>query len=335
MALTINPEISGQVITSACSYCYLFEPLRVSISESETTAEKIYVDLEIIDTTDDTNIVATEVEYGVFDTYSGNVLSIDLMEIARQYHDSKVYIYSSIDDITDTTKGWHSVVSKYKYNFKIYSDVTATQTEICKLPIIGGRLFKDFSPGVDQTQSLTRADELGVDLSGRWDEFPFITQTLADPTATDSRPTITNTTQTTGSHPCGGFIIFKSMKGGWSTWGLEIKVERESGSYSGNLQVGMFESTEQSNGNAYIPIDYTEINSSYSIELKSLGLLNIELDALSDIHHSPALYYMADKDSSLELMRKASADTPKSNISNGGDFSLSLSSISSMTQKTR
>tara|TARA_R110002020_G_scaffold1714_2_gene7822 strand:+ start:129 stop:1139 length:1011 start_codon:yes stop_codon:yes gene_type:complete len=336
MAITINAEITGQVATSTCSYCYLFEPLRISVTEDDSEAQYLHIDLQVVDTTDSNNIIETKMDYGVYDIIQNVPLSIDLMKLVRQYHDADVYKYSSIDDITDTTDGWHSVVSKYKYNFLINSNTDrSANISVYKLPIIGGRMFKNFSPAVTQTQDLTEAAIEGVDLSGRWDGYPLISQTLADPTAVDSKPTITNTTQVTGCSVDGGFVVYKSRLGGWMTWGFDISVEREGGMYGGSIEVGMFETTDITGGNPYIETDYTEVNSTYGYSLKALSLLTSELKAVRGVHHSPAIYYMSDASGSLELMKKASATTPVSSLANGGDFGLSLGSISTVTQKTK
>jgi hypothetical protein len=50
---------------------------------------------------------------------------------------------------------------------------------------------------------------------------------------------------------------------------------------------------------------------------------------------SPAVYYMRDQGEELELMRLTSANAPLDNKANGGDFTVSLSSISTTMQKTR
>jgi hypothetical protein len=333
MALTINTEITGQQATAICTYCYLYEPLRISITESNTLGEFLYVDLEIIDTTNSASILDTQVAYGLYDINPGAPLSIDLMKLARQYHDSNLYQYSSIADITDTATGWHSVVSKYKYNFKIYTDVTTTPTQILKLPIIGGRPLYGFVAAVDNTQDLTEASLLGVDLADRFNAYPIITQTLADPTAVDSKPTITSSIEA-GGCTVEGYVIYKSRYGGWMTWGFDIQTKNFNGMYSGSLEVGMFESTDISGGSPYVPVDYTEVMSSYSIQLKALSLLDLELQAVSGVHSTPAIYYFLDS-SNLELMKKTSASTPVSSLASGGDFTLSLGSISTTNQYTR
>lgn len=333
MGLTITPEINGQVATADCSYCYLFEPLRVAIQESDIAGTKIYIDLEVYLTSNINTIFALEIQYGIYDINPGQSLSVDLMEMALQFHNANVYNYSNIDDVVDATDGWKSVVSEYRYKFRVYSDVTATETQIFKLPIIGGRTLPDFVPAVDENQDLTEISLYDVNLSDRWINYPVISQTLSIATATDARPTITSTLQTEGCIP-EGFIIFKSRFGGWVTWGMDIKVDENSGSYSGMLEAGMFESTAETLGNAYVPVNYTGIDSSYSYSLKSLSLLTQELKGVSGIHYSPAVYFMKNNNS-MELMRKSGASTPISSLSNGGDFSVTLRNISKTTQKTR
>lgn len=187
MALSVNVEISGQEATSTCSYCYLYEPLKVAIFESNTLATTIFIDLELVDTSNSSIIVENLIEYCEFDINSGEILAVDLMQIARQHHDANVFKFSNIGDLIN---GFEAVVSKYKYRFKIYSDVNATPVEVFKLPIIGGRLFKDFAPYVSESQSLTEADLFNVDLENRWCNYGFISTVLASPTAVDSRPLI-------------------------------------------------------------------------------------------------------------------------------------------------
>ena len=262
MALIITPEIQGQNISSSTSYCYLFEPLRIKVTEDNLAAKTIFVDMEIVDTSNSSNVIVVEELYGVFDINPSNGVSIDLMKLARQYHDSQVYKYSTVDEIVDPTIGWHSIVSKYKYNFRLYSDATHQPYRvISKLPIIGGRDFKDFTPNVDTSQPLTEAALQNVELGSRWIGYPIIVQSLVDPTASNSSPSLVSQIQSVGCAP-ESYIIYKSRLGGWMVWGFDISIEVNSGMYSGNLDVGMFESTTGSNGQAYIPVDYTEIRSS-------------------------------------------------------------------------
>lgn len=335
MAITINTQILGQQATTTPTYCYLYEPLRIVLSESDVEAQKFYIDLEIRDLRDNTIVVEDLFRYGDFDINPGKTLSIDLMKIARQHHNAGVYIYSHIDEITESTAGWNSSVSKYIYNFKIYSDINQIPIEIKKIPIIGGRTFQDFRPVVSQSQALTEAQINNVSLDGRWVGYPFLTTILGNPISVDAKPTIVRTTSIKGRVPCGGFLVWKSRFGGWMVWGFEIKTRKKSSSYINSLQSGMFESTAEINGQPYIPVDYTEKTTSYSLTLKTLSLGTAELEAVSGIEDSPAVYYMSGIDGNLELMRLESASVPLSNQANGGDFSVSLSSISTTSQKTR
>jgi hypothetical protein len=334
MALTIKKEILSQTIGYNTSYCYLFEPLKINISEDDILGTKIYIDLEIVDTTDVGNIIETVVKYAIFDINPLVGVKIDLMKIAQQYHDAGVYIYQSIEDIIDNETGWHSVVSKYKYNFLIYSDVSPTIQQISKLPIIGGRDFKDFEGGVYEAQDLTEAEASGMQLTGKWIGYPVIYNSLVDPTANDARPSVTSLIQTTGCS-AEGFVVYKSRLGGWMVWGFDVQTESNSGMYSGNLDVGMFEATKDIEGDAYIPVDYTGITSTYSYQMKAFNLINADMRATIGVHSTPAIYYYDKATGRLELMRKTSASTPISTLSAGGDFSLSLSSISVSKQKTK
>ena len=46
MAINITAEITGQEITSVFTYCYLYEPLRILIEETNLAATKMYIDIE-------------------------------------------------------------------------------------------------------------------------------------------------------------------------------------------------------------------------------------------------------------------------------------------------
>lgn len=335
MALTILPEISGQEVTSTCTYCYLYEPLRVVISENDVAAQQIFIELEIIKSDDDTVVVENLLEYGVFDLNPGQGLSVDLMKLARQHHNANVYNFSSLMDIYND--GWKSVISEYKYNFKITSDVTSTATSILKLPIIGGRDFRDFEPTLLSQPICTEADlDPEVDMTNVWEGWSFLRTRLQPATQQDAKPRIDIIESALGEYAgCGGQVVWKSRLGGWMTWGFKMKKENTSKQYQGNIQVGMFESTASANGDAYVPVDYTGIETSYTITLKQLGLTSAELKAVHGIIASPAVYYMREKTGELELMRLTSAQAPIDNKANGGDFTVSLKSISSVSQLTR
>lgn len=335
MAVTINTQILGQEASSTPTYCYLYEPLRIVLEEDDLLAQKFYIDLEILDLTDNTVVVEDLFQYGDFDINPGQKLSVDLMKLARQYHDARVYRYSHINEIVEDSKGWNSSVSKYIYNFKIYSDTNMVPQFVKKVPIIGVRAYPDFVPTVPQAQKLTEAEVFGVDLDNRWLSYPFLVSTLGDLSQQDGKPSILKGISTSGRVPCGGMIVWKSRLGGWMVWGMDIKTEKQKGKYQNNLQSGMFEATEEIDGQPYIEADYTEISTSYSITLKSLSLSMAELRAVSHLQASPAVYYMKDNTGSLELMRLSSVSAPISNQANGGDFSVSLNSISTSSQKTR
>ena len=330
MATTFTAQITGQDVGTTTSYCYLYEPLKVWVNESDGLATKIYVDLTVSDTATG-NVVASESEYGNYDINPNNDLEIDLGRMMKQYHDANVFKIGTTSDISTAT---NIPVSQYKYDFKIYSDVDSTGQSTSKLPLIGGRNYYDFNPTVSQNQVLTEADLYGVDLTGRWLNYPNISVSLADPTATNATPTITVTTEATADYePCGGMLIWKSRFSGWMYWGMRIAIITPSKSYSGNLNVGLFEAN--ANGNPYVQTDYTEITSSYNISLKDLSLSVNELKAVAGIIDSPAVYYMRDSSSKLELMRVTDAIAPINTLIGGGDFSVNLKNISQSSQKAR
>lgn len=332
MAITINTQILGQQASSALSYCYLYEPLRISVQESNPFAKKLYVDLEPLDA--ETGLSAgILLKYAEFDLNPGLPLSFDLMKITRQHHNANVYKFGTIDNLVQN--GWKSVISEFKYKFHIYTDVSA-RTTVYKAPIIGGRIMSQFVPDVPVGQPTNEFEYYNIDidsLKSKWKGVPIIDVALSNLSNENIKPTITATTSP-GEEPCGGWIIWKSRFGGWMFWGFDIKTEDHSGSHSGNLEVGMFESTGDINGNPFIPVNYTEVNSSYSRTLKALALNSEQLQAVSGINASPAVYYKPAGSDNLELMRLGSASTPISSLARGGDFSVTLKSISQTPQKT-
>lgn len=332
MAITITPQIQGQQVNSTYSYCYLYEPLGVNIQESDLTALKIYIDLELRKTNDSTVVVKTISRIGEYDLNPGQGLRVDLMKIAQQEHDSNLYKFATVDDIISS---WESVVSKYRYNFKIYSDKTITPVIVSKIPIIGGRTFENFEPVVGINSSLlTEFNKYSVDVGDKWIGAPLINSVLASPILQDSTPTITKTISTGGKKICGGFLIWKSRYGGWSTWGFELKNEKSNHKYIGNLDVGMFLSTSNSNGSPYVEADYTGVETSYSKSLKSLSLSKDELKAVDGINSTIAVYYTSDSNR-IELMKLSSATTSLNSNANGGDFSASINSVSKVMQKSK
>jgi len=330
MAITVTAQITGQEVTTFTSYGYLYEPLKVNISDSNSLATKIYIDL-IVRTTDDATTIDSIIKYGDFDLSTDGTLEIDIMRMIEQYHDANVF---EVGVVSDISSGDDMIISKNKYFFQFYSDVSAANATYSKLPILGGRDFYDFVPAVSVSQDLTEAESYGVDLTGRWLNYPNISTSLANPIDLDSTPTTTITTEAVAEfEPCGGMLIWKSRYGGWMYWGMDIATRSGRGSYSGNLAVGMFEATP--GGNPYVQADYSKIDSTYSLSLKALTLTNDELEAVSGIVNSVAVYYMRNSTAKLELMRVSSATAPISTLIGGGDFSVSLNSISTSSQKAR
>lgn len=344
--LSVSPNIGGQQATSTISYCYLYEPLNVIIEENlNLTPTKIYIELRALDTEDPTTIVESIASYAEYDVNPNQPLKVDLMKLARQHHDANLYKFGTTADIVGTN-GWKSVVSQYVYEFRVTSDVSSTIVSVKKLPIIGGRTYDTFTPLVEYTQDLTEAEAEGVYFANRFPDYPYYLQALKDPTASDLRPTMAKVTGgafTASSgypeyqfniDPCGGYLVWKSKLGGWMQWGFTLGSQSKSRSYEGGLQVGMFESTADYGGDVFVPVDYTGISTSRSRTMKALSLSSKELEAVSGILESPAVY-VVDSDGTMELMRVTSATTPRRVGASGGDFSVSLKSISSVSQKTR
>lgn len=325
---SVSPNILGQELTDEATYCYLYEPLVATISSELTFNQKLFIDLELINTEDGTTY-ETLIDYGEFDMIEDKAIKIDLMEMARQYHDSKLY---KIGLVSDISTAWEMVVSKYKYKFTLRFSELDEEYEIVKLPIIGGRNFQNFTPQVTQTTPLNEADKYNVDLTNKFIGYPIIETTLADPTLTDARPTITVTNQTSGCNVKKG-VIWKSSLGGWMTWGFKLENKKYSHKYVGKLDVEIFEGTQDVGGHIYKPVDYTGVESAFSTSLKSLSLSSDELEAVSGINFTTAAYYTT-SDGKMELMRVSGANTPLDSKANGGDFSLSLKSIGSVNQST-
>ena len=160
----------------------------------------------------------------------------------------------------------------------------------------------------------------------------MISHTIRYESESDLTPKVTIDTALSGTAPCGAFLIWKSRLGGWMTWGFQMKQESQQKKYTGGIQTGLMEAL---GGVHYVPVNYTGLETSYTVTLKDLHLTNDELEACQSIMASPAVYLMRSPDSALELMRVTSASAPINNLSNGGDFSVSLKSISQSSHKTR
>ena len=346
MALQLNAaaQISGQIVNNFTSYCYLYEPLKVTITEGTGIVPTKYsIELEIRDTADYTDIIESITDYAVFDVNAGEALTVDLMKIARQYHDANVYKFANMNDVVGAD-GWKSVVSEFIYNFRITSDASATVDVVSKLPIIGGRPFDEFVATVPESQDLTEAEIQGINFANIWGGWPFVLQSLADPTDNDARPTIlkvlggigaVSDSYTRARKACGGYLVWKSKYGGWMQWGFDLGTESTSRAYQGNLQVGSFESTSMNNGDPYVQMNYTGVQSSKTRTMKALNLTQNELRAVSGINDSPAVYYVKSETGEMELVRLTSASAPLLSTANGGTFSVSVKSISQLKQQTR
>lgn len=337
MAITINTEILTQEATSTFTYCYLYEPLRVSITENDGLASKIYIDLQVINTLGLT-VFETKVEYAEFDIFPGTPISVDLMKIAQQYHNANVFKYADVGDIANDDEGWKSVVSEFRYNFRIYSDVTGIGTaDIKKLPIIGQRDYEDFVGVVPIGQSLTEFELYSeTSYDSKWKLWPKIETVLVSPENVDARPLISVTTNAEGDPACGGYLIWKSRLGGWMYWGFDFQSKGTSKTFGQMLDVGMFESTdEEGGGKPFVPVNYTGITNAKSYTIKALSLTSNELLAVAGIQTSPAVYFVHSVVGDLELMRVGSVSAPNKNEAAGGDFQVSLTSISKTGMSVR
>ena len=130
MALTITPQISGQVADGTLSYCFLMEPLKVHITDSDAATSIIYADITRIAT--DTGVEElVKADYIMRDVSSLGGVVIDLTKVMKQLHDFDTLKFGSISNIV---AGWDSVVSKYIYKFEFCSDQALTiKTTILKM----------------------------------------------------------------------------------------------------------------------------------------------------------------------------------------------------------
>jgi hypothetical protein len=342
MAIIISPEIRGQECNGNITYSYLFEPLRINVQETDPLAMKLYVEVERYNIQDKTVRVPFNdgsmslPRYVEVDLIPGRAITFDLAEVMQQLHFAGVYKIATVADIETSYKDM--IISKYIYLFKLTSNITTTPVEVRKLPILGGRDFRGFNSLVNYTQPMNEFELYGVnqnELAKKWANYRFYSTTLINPTSSNNlSPNITLIPQVGSEVPQGGVLYWKSRLGGWMFWGFDIEERSSSNSYEGKLEVSLFESTKPINGEPYIPVDYISVSSDYTVTLKSLRLTKQQLLAVSAIDFSPCVYYAADNSGKLELMRLSSSTAPYKNLANGGDFSVSLKSISNNSQKT-
>jgi hypothetical protein len=341
MAILITPEITGQECNGNITYNYLFEPLRIHVEESDPTAVKLFVEVERYSLADKTVLVPFATtpslpKYVEIDLVLNLPVSFDLSEVMQQLHFARVYKVATIADIQTSYE--EMIVSKYIYHFKITTDKTTTPVVIKKLPILGGRTFQQFNATVPYLQPLNEFDYYGIDqdtLAKRWANYQFYKSSLKDPNSGNNlQPNVVPILQVGPEFPNGGVLYWKSRFGGWMFWGFDIQEDNSTSSFEGDLVVSLFESTKKSQGDPYIPVNYISISTDYSVQLKSIGLSNQELLAVSGILASPAVYFAKDNSGKLELMKVSSVSAPLRNLAKGGDFSVTLKSISTNSQKT-
>ena len=80
MSLTITPQISGQQANSTLSYSFLMEPLKIHITDSDSTVSEIFVDVTRIGTDTGTAEV-TKIKYVQKDINSLGGVILDLSKV--------------------------------------------------------------------------------------------------------------------------------------------------------------------------------------------------------------------------------------------------------------
>ncbi|UXQ88753.1 hypothetical protein [Tenacibaculum phage Larrie] len=347
MALTVTPLIDGQDLRETpYSYSYLYEPLPVRISVGSSTT-RVFIDVTIEPITDTESPIDFLEAYVNYDVREGaSYIDIDLSEIANQLSSHGVYNIGNINQLVSNPDTFTigadidklSVVNGYGFNFFIYSDGDAETKRIKKMFIIGGRHFMDFTPTVENLTLTSEFEAEGIDLTNRWSGYPVIKTILEDPNKTTNQhnlnPFVTITNQTSGCTP-EAFLIWKSKLGGWCFWGFEMKRESSKPRQSGSVAVERIGTSRGILTNyPSVNADYTSVSVSRSLTLKSFALTKKELRAVSGINDSPAVY-LYKEDGKMELMKLSSASVPLTTFSSGGDFTVSLKSISDLEYKTR
>lgn len=344
--LNDSERLEDAIFDGTRLYYYLNEPLYIKIIEDDNTQTSLNVDINVYDTSDD-SFVTTHTSYAVYDLITRNsetYLSIDLMALIRQIHDANVYKYSSLDDFT-ADNGYTSIVSKYKYDIIFTASDSVT---VKLLPIIGGRQFEqidlynfyltefeyyglnDISLRVGDFDN-SFSDDFGnnaiekTEYERRWGGVSFPRISLKQSYYTDASPSITILTND-GCPPKGGFLIWKSRFGGWCYFGFDMQTRTNKNAYSGKITQGLYEVND--NKGMYVPVNYTSTSMTYTRTMKAYALTNAELLALSGIAASPAIYYVKEGTKELELMKLTAMSAPYSTDAMGGDFSVTLSNIS-------
>ena len=340
MAITVTPEITGQQADENSSLAYLYEPLRVLITDSNTGAKKIYIDVSEYDSSSD-NLVNFYENYAVFELNTAKTLKVDIMAIIRQLVEKAVWKYSNVDALV-SGDGYKAIIPQYTYDFTV-RDGVGSSVDIIKQPIIGGRTFYQFqkNPSLLPSSPTNEFEYSGLDIqeTDKLFAMSFVTvdfPNLVNQGQPNGRPTLTKMTPSNTYAtrvPCAGGLLWKSRLGGWMHWGFDLIEEKNTSRVNGKLNVGLFEG--DSLGNPFVENDFTEIQNSYSITLKSLSVEKKYLECLAGIKNSMAVYYQRPNEENLELMRLSSASASLKNLSNGGDFSVTLNSISKSSFLTR
>jgi len=332
MAITIVPKIGFQNLSGGFNvdYFYLYEPLWIRIQDTTPTG-KIFVNF-INFTNDGNNAVTEEIAYAEYDySDSRGYIDIDIMKIIRELDNPDVFNYSIVEDIALTYEGDLSIISSFRYRISITNEKpfeTSPAPDFSILPIKGGRDFYNFN-SFDETYPVTEAQLYNLDLSGRWKGYKILEQTLNDPTSINTNfVNSTLTTETNGCKPKGGMLYWKSRLGGWMQWGMDIVELKNSKVYKGSVKQGMIGGVSPTSVRPYVSPDYTYIENMQTVQLTALSLTRDEMLAVDGINNSPAVYYQRDVGGVLELMRLTSSDTSINNLANGGDFKVSLKSIS-------
>ena len=333
MALSIQNRILNQLVSDTARYFYMYEPIPILVTETDLTAKVLSVDL-VVKNVDDNTVIETLTDYAVYDINPGQPINLDIIEIIQQRHNADIWKVGHINDIASQLK---LVASEYAYDLVFNVDIgTSNSVTLSVVPIIGGRDFENFEPLVSNTFPLNDFQKFGIDISSRWGNYPIIDTSLTDPNSNLQKVSMTIQSNSGLKEPCGGMLYWKSRLGGWMQWGFDIKTTSKKVRHRGSIETGMFVARRNViNARPYIETDYTGVDYSGTVTLKSLSLTQDELRAVDSINESPICYYMSTPNGKLELMKMNAATVPINNLANGGDFQVSLGSISRTDFNTR
>lgn len=321
--MTIVEKIIGTKI-SDLAYYYVFEPLYVELTN--TVSDDIDVWVQELDINTGA-ILSTQFATNLT-TDNNNQIVVDYMAVLKSFITLEPYKIGSVSDILDS-----------KFVLGRFNILTGwdgqNYTSIAKIvPLLGARMFDKFSENthIRTSTPLTEFEYLNLE-NPKFKGYPIIDITLQPLTNQNIEPTITITTPSTGSTVCGAFLIWKSIYGGWVSYGFEIISETTNTAYNNDLDMNLIYPND--NGNPFLTPNYTNRNTVHSLTLKAISVERDIVLGIRGIEMAPVIYLMRSATSGLELMRLDSFSAPLDNLKAGETVSISLTSIHQISQNLR